>query len=409
MPKLNSLAMKKLTKPGRYGDGGGLWLQVRDAEHRSWLLRYKVDGRERQLGLGPVDLVSLAEAREAALAARKLVFQGVDPIEQRKATKLARRAEAAAALTFQDVAARYIAAHEASWRNEKHRAQWVSTLTTYVYPQFGGRPVALVDTGMVMGVLDGLWQEKPETASRLRGRIESVLDYAKARGWRTDENPARWRGHLENLLPKRSKLARVEHHAAMRWADVGELMARLRLSETITAKALEFTILTAARTGETIGARWSEIDLDAKTWTIPGERMKAGAEHRVPLSDRAVEMLQTLLPFRTSPMSFVFPGAKGGTGLSQMALAMALRRLGYADITVHGFRSTFRDWTSETTGYAREVAEAALAHTVRDKVEAAYRRGDLFEKRRKLMADWAAFCAQPSRAAGEVVAMRAAG
>ncbi len=409
MPKLNSLAMRKLTKPGRYGDGGGLWLQVRDAEHRSWLLRYKVNGRERQLGLGPVDLVSLAEAREAALAARKLVFQGIDPIEQRKATKLARRTEAAAALTFQDVAARYIAAHEASWRNEKHRAQWASTLATYVYPKFGTRPVSLVDTGMVMGVLDGLWQEKPETASRLRGRMESVLDYAKARGWRTGENPARWRGHLENLLPKRSKLARVEHHAAMRWADIGDLMGRLGAAQAVTAQALEFTILTAARTGETIGARWSEIDIDAKTWIIPGERMKAGIEHRVPLPDRAVEIVEALLPIRVSAASFVFPGAKAGTGLSQMALAMGLRRLGYADITVHGFRSTFRDWAAETTGYAREVAEAALAHTVRDKVEAAYRRGDLFEKRRRLMADWATFCGQPRRTAGEVVAMRASG
>jgi integrase len=410
MAKLNTLAMKKLVEPGRYGDGGGLWLQVRSAENRSWLLRYKFDGRERQMGLGPVELVGLAEAREAALAARKLVFQGIDPIDAREAAKAARLAEKASALTFEDVANRYIAAHEASWKNAVHRAQWTSTLNMYVFPAFGARPVAAVETGNVMAVLDGLWQAKPETASRLRGRIEAVLDYAKARGWRTGENPARWRGHLENLLPKRSKVARVEHHAAMRWADIGDFMPKVRASDTIAARALEFTILCATRTSETLGARWREIDLARATWAVPAERMKAGVEHRVPLSDRAVEILTGLLPFRTSPDAFVFPGNKPGASLSQMALAMALRRMGEEEVTVHGFRSTFRDWTSETTSYPREVAEAALAHTVRDRVEAAYRRGDLFEKRRRLMAEWAEHCARPSRAApGEVVAMRAAG
>ena len=407
MPKLNNLTIKRLTRPGRYGDGNGLWLQVRDADRRSWLFRYKIAGRPRQMGLGPFDLVSLAEAREAALEARKLVFRGVDPIEHRNAARTVGQ-EAEPVITFREVAKRYIAAHEAGWRNEKHRWQWNATLEAHCYPVMGARPVAAIDTGMVMRVLDGLWTEKPETATRIRGRIESVLDYAKARGWRTGENPARWKGHLQNLLPRRSKVARVKHHAAMPWPEVGAFMVALRKVESMSAVALDFTILTAARTGETIGARWSEIDLAAKVWTIPAERMKAGQEHRVPLTDAALRILETVLPMRASAASFVFPGMRSGTGLSQMALVMALRRLGHGGVTVHGFRSTFRDWAAERTNYPREVAEAALAHALRDKVEAAYRRSDLFEKRRRLMDEWAAFCAQPMQTGGEVVAMRAA-
>ncbi len=406
MPKLNNLVMRKLTIAGRYGDGNGLWLQVRDAEHRSWLFRYKIGGRARQMGLGPLDLVSLADAREAALEARKLVFRGIDPIAHRDAAKAARQEEQAV-FTFRQVAENYVAAHEKSWRNEKHRYQWGATLKTLCYPVFGDRSVATVDTGLVMRVLDGVWHEKPETASRVRGRIESILDYAKARGWRTGENPARWKGHLENLLPKRSKIAQVKHHAALPWADIGPFMEALRAAEAVSGRALEFTIITAARTGETLGARWSELDLAAQVWTIPAERMKAGQEHRVPLTDRAIQILEGMVPFRTSDTSFVFPGARAGTGLSQMALVMALRRLGHGDITVHGFRSTFRDWAAESTNYPREVAEAALAHTLRDKVEAAYRRSDLFDKRRQLMEEWEAFCARPARVPGEVVAMRA--
>ena len=407
MSKLNVLAMRKLTKPGRYGDGGGLWLQVRSAENRSWLLRYKIDGRPRQMGLGPVELVSLAEAREAAIEARKLVFRGVDPIEHRKAAKEA-RAVAAASLTFEQVAARYITAHEAGWRSDKHAAQWRATLEAYAFPVFGSRSVAAVDVGLVMRAVEPIWRAKPETASRVRGRIESVLDYATARGWRHGDNPARWRGHLENLLPQRSKVARVKHHAALPYAEVGAFLSELRQAEGIGARALEFTILTAARTGETIGATWAEIDLDAKTWTIPGRRMKAGAEHRVPLPERAIEILTALLPFRTGPGAYVFPGGRKGAGLSQMALTMTLRRLGRESVTVHGFRSTFRDWASEATGYPREVAESALAHTLRDKVEAAYRRGDLFEKRRRMMEDWSAYCAMIVPCSGAIVAMRAA-
>ncbi|NPD68932.1 integrase arm-type DNA-binding domain-containing protein [Lichenicola cladoniae] len=399
--------MKKLTLPGRYGDGNGLWLQVRDAHHRSWLLRYKFEGRARQMGLGPVELVTLAEAREAGLEARKLVFKGIDPIDHRKAAKVA-KLEVQAVFTFQQVAERYIAAHEAGWRNEKHRYQWGATLKNLCYPVLGDKPVDQIDTGLVMRILDGLWQEKPETATRVRGRIESILDYAKARGWRAGENPARWKGHLENLLPKRSKVAKVKHHAALPWLEMGSFMEKVRSAEAVSAWALEFTILTAARTGETIGARWSEIDVNAGSWTIPAERMKAGQEHRVPLSGRAIELLEQVTPFRTSDASFVFPGARVATGLSQMALIMTLRRLGHGHITVHGFRSTFRDWAAESTNYPREVAEAALAHTLRDRVEAAYRRSDLFDKRRQLLSEWEAFCARPARMTGDVVPMRAA-
>lgn len=393
MAKLNALAVKKLCRPGRYGDGGrsGLWLQVRSPANKSWLFRYVFDGKPRHMGLGSVDVVSLAEAREAALEARRKVHRGVDPLEERRASKR-ERAAAAPALTFKQCAERYIAAHRAGWRSEVHAAQWPATLAAYAHPVFGDKAVGAIGVGDVMHVLEPIWTVKPETAGRVRGRIEAVLDFAGARGWRSGENPARWRGHLESLLPKRAKVARVVHHPALPWQEIGPFMATLREADGISARALEFTILCAARTGESIGARWSEIDLTARTWTVPGERMKAGKLHRVPLSDRVVEVVTGLLPLRTGPDAPVFPGGRAGAGLSQMALSMALRRLGRADITVHGFRSSFRDWVGETTAYPREMAEAALAHTVQG-VEAAYARGDLLERRRRLMQDWADFCA----------------
>ena len=301
----------------------------------------------------------------------------------------------------------YIAAHEASWRNAKHRQQWRNTLDTYADPILGKLPVAQVEVGDVMRVLEPLWREKTETASRLRGRIESVLDYATARGWRSGENPARWRGHLDNLLPARSKVAKVEHHAALPWREIGAFMAALAEEEGVSALALRFAILTAARTGEVIGARWSEIDMQAAVWTVPADRMKAAREHRVPLSDAALDVLREVAKLRTEPEAdgFVFPGGKAGKPLSSMALLMLLRRMERGDLTAHGFRSTFRDWCAEATNYPREVAEAALAHTLRDKTEAAYQRGDLMEKRRRLMAEWATFCARPAPA-GEVVPLR---
>ena len=409
MAKLTVFGMRKLVEPGRYGDGNGLWLQVRGPEQRSWLLRYKWNGRERQMGLGPTNVVTLAEAREAALEARRLVFRGIDPIEERSAREAKLKAEQAAAVSFEDCAKGYISAHASAWRNEKHKAQWAATLATYAYPEIGTKAVGTITADDVVRVLEPIWQDKTETASRLRGRIEVVLDHAKARGWRAGENPAKWKGNLSHRLAKPSAVAQVEHHAALPWQQAGDFVIKLQKVEAVTARALEFVILTASRTNEVLGARWSEFDLDEKVWTVPAERMKNKREHRVPLTDRSVEILTGLLPLRSSPDGFVFPGARPGSGLSQMSLAMLLRRLGYAEITVHGFRSTFRDWVSESTSYPDEIAEMALAHTIKNKVERAYRRGDLFEKRRRLMADWAGYCAQPSRKAGEVVAIRAVG
>jgi integrase len=405
MSKLNAARLRTLTKPGTYGDGGALYLQVRGPENRSWLYRFKLHGKAHLMGLGTVDDVSLAEARDAAAAARKLVKQGVNPIDQRRAARAEGAAQAS--VTFTQVAEAYIAAHERSWRNAKHRQQWRNTLDTYADPILGKLSVAQVKVGDVMRVLEPLWHAKTETASRLRGRIEAVLDYATARGWRAGENPARWRGHLDNLLPARSKVARVEHHAALPWREIGAFMAALAEEEGISALALRLAILTAARTGEVIGARWSEFDVGNAVWTVPASRMKAAREHRVPLSEGALAMLREMAKLRTNPKvdGFVFPGGKPGKPLSSMALLMLLRRMGRGGLTAHGFRSTFRDWCAEATNYPREIAEAALAHTLRDKTEAAYQRGDLMEKRRRLMADWAAYCARRAPA-GQVVPLR---
>ena len=400
--KLTAVKVRALTAPGRYGDGRGLWLQVRDAQRRSWLFRFKLHGRERAMGLGAVEDVSLADAREQADVCRKLLRQGIDPIEHRIAERAAKVA-VTRGITFREVADRYIEAHKAGWRNAKHADQWRSTLATYAFPVFGDTPVAAVDTGAVMRVLEPIWSKKTETASRLRGRIESVLDYAAARGWRQGENPARWRGHLQKLLPARAKVQRVEHHAALPWRQMGPFMATLREQDGVAARALEFAILTAARTGEVIGARWEELDGDV--WTVPGERMKAGREHRVPLSPAALAVVTAMESARGLAGNFVFPGGKKDKPLSSMALLMLLRRMGRGDLTVHGFRSTFREWAAEATGYPREVGEMALAHVNKDKVEAAYQRGDLFEKRRRLMTDWAEFCDRCAVPA-EVVALQ---
>lgn len=408
--KLSAKLVQSLSKPGRYGDGRGLWLQVTAPKaedkrpSKSWLLRYTLHGRAREMGLGPLDLVSLAEARDRAKAARKLLLDGVDPIEVRRQQRAEARLQAAQGVTFEECATRYIAAHESSWRNEKHRAQWSSTLTTYAFPVLGSLPVAAIDTGLVLKVLEPIWTEKPETASRLRGRIETVLDWATVRTYRAGPNPARWKGHLAKLLPSKSKVAKVKHHSALPYDQIGAFMAALRQQIGYSARALEFTILTAARTGEVIGAKWSEVDLDGQVWTVPAERMKAGREHRVPLSPRAVEILKAL---PRDEGDFVFPGGKKGKPLSQMALLATLRRMGRGDLTTHGFRSTFRDWVSEQTAYPHEAAEMALAHTVSDKVEAAYRRGDLLQKRQRMMADWAIYCGKvPAGEGGAVVPIR---
>jgi integrase len=407
MARLNTAKLRTLTKPGTYGDGAGLYLQVRGPSQRSWVFRFKIGGQGHLMGLGAHPEVGLAEARDAATAARRAVRGGVNPIDQRKAER-ADVAARAGLNTFSEVAQAYIQSHGDGWRNAKHRAQWVNTLETYAAPIIGKLPVAQVDVGAVMRVLEPIWREKPETASRLRGRIEATLDYAAARGWRTGDNPARWRGHIQNLLPARAKLARVAHHPALPWREMGAFMAMLRDQDGAAALALEFVILTAARTSEVLGARWCEMDIHAGVWSVPGERMKAGREHRVPLSPAALNVLgraAKLLATRDKGDAFVFPGRSAGKGLSSMALLMLLRRSERGDLTSHGFRSSFRDWCAEATNYPRELAEAALAHVIRDKTEAAYQRGDLLEKRRRLMEDWAGFCARPAVPAGKVVAL----
>lgn len=404
---LSPIFISKTKTPGLYADGGGLYLQVSESRAvarkvvKSWLFRFKLAGRARAMGLGSVDTFSLAEVREKARECRKLLDDKIDPIEARNAQRSRQALDAAKSLTFAQCAATYIDAHRKGWRNAKHADQWKNTLATYADPVLGALPVQAVDTGLVMKVLEPIWHEKTETATRLRGRIESILDWAKTREYRTGDNPARWRGHLENLLPARSKVQAVEHHAALPYSEIGDFMAKLREQEGIAALALEFVILTAARTGEAIGATCSELDLDGKLWTVPAERMKAGREHRVPLSPRTVKLLEELREIRTG--EFVFPGRQATKPLSNMAMLALLKRMGRADLTAHGFRSTFRDWCAEQTNYPHELAEMALAHSVADKVEAAYRRGDLFEKRRRLMADWARFCQQPAQSQGRKV------
>jgi integrase len=401
MAKLSAVKVARITKPGMYSDGGGLYLQVSTLGGRSWIFMYKTNGREREMGLGPLHTISLSEARQKAMECRKLRLEGIDPIDARRATRDQVRLETAKAMTFKACAEKYIEAHGAGWRNAKHGDQWTNTLATYAYPVFGGMPVQAVDVGLITKVLEPIWTTKTETASRVRGRIESVLDWATARGYRRGDNPARWRGHLENLLPARSKVQKVEHHAALAYGEIGGFMASLQGQDGVAAEALKFTILTAARTGETIGARREEINDDATVWTVPAKRMKVDKrEHRVPLSPAARAIAKRMLESHKG--EFLFPGGKMKKPLSNMAMAALLDRMGRDDITVHGFRSTFRDWAAEMTNFPREVAEMALAHVVDDKVEAAYRRGDLFEKRRRLMEAWAAYCAQAA-AVGKVV------
>jgi integrase len=387
--RLSAVMLKKLG-PGLHGDGLNLWLQVTPQGNRSWLLRYYRGGKARAMGLGPLHTVSLAEAREKALAARKLLLAELDPIEERDKARTAARLNAAKAITFKTAAERYIAAHQAAWRNEKHGAQWMATLETYAHPIIGDLPVADIDVGHVMKILEPIWSKKTETASRVRGRVENILDWATARGFRVGDNPARWRGHLDKLLPARSKVRTVEHFPAMRYRDAPAFMRELQGREGVSALALAFTILTAARTGEVVGARWAEIELEDAVWTVPATRMKAGREHRAPLAAATVALLEHVPRVRAVP--FVFPGARHGRPLSSMAMLELLRGM-RPGLSVHGFRSSFRDWSAAETNHPREVCEAALAHTISDKVEAAYRRGDLLERRRALMADWAAFCA----------------
>jgi integrase len=345
------------------------------------------------MGLGSLHTLSLAEARERARLQRQVRLDGKDPLTVRRAVRNAAAIAAAKAITFRACAEAYIESHKAGWRNPKHVAQWRQSLTKHVFPTIGPLSVSTIDLVLTLKVIEPLWAMKPETASRVRGRIEAVLDWAKTRGYRDGENPARWRGHLENLLPRKSKVAPVAHFAALPYAEIGAFMGDLRKSNGVGAHALEFAILTATRTNEVLGARWNEIDTANRVWTIPGARMKAGREHRVPLSAAATAIIDKMADRRES--DFVFPSARGNRPLSSETMKRALEAMKRTNITVHGFRSTFSDWCAERTAFPADVREMALAHAVGDKVEAAYRRGDLFEKRRQLAEAWAKYCSQP--------------
>lgn len=389
--------------PGYYPDGDGLYLQVSGSGSKSWIYRYTLAGKSREMGLGSLAVLSLADARDRRDEWRRLKASGVDPIEARRQQQAAERVRVAKSVTFRQAADKYIAAHRADWKNEVHAAQWPSTLERYAYPKLGDLPVSEIDTALVVEVLEPIWTTKPETANRLRGRIEAILDAAKALGQRDGENPARWRGHLKLLMAKRPRVRR--HHAALPYADMPEFMDELRRLEDLAARALEFTILTSARTTETLKARPEEFDLQARLWTVPAERMKAGRVHRVPLGDRAVEILEALAPARTGTKPYVFPGRRADAQLSNMAMAKVLERM-KRSVTVHGFRSTFKDWARERTNFANEVSEAALAHVIGDETQEAYARGDLFDKRRKLMMAWERYCTEAKKISA-VIAIRA--
>ncbi|WP_371423293.1 tyrosine-type recombinase/integrase [Tardiphaga sp.] len=414
--KLSALFLRKDLAPGLYSDGGGLYLQVSQQKTKAWIFRYTRTGVHRKMGLGPVSVkaddkrITLADARQKATAARSLLIDGIDPIDQRDAKRAVEAAERAKVVTFRTCAEKCIAARAPGWKSAKHADQWRSTLETYAYPFIGHLAVGVVDTGLVLKILEQtetdepdaptFWASKTETASRVRGRIETVLDWAKARELRDGENPARWRGHLDQILPSKSSVAPVEHHKALPYADIPAFMADLRAMNSMSARALEFTILTAVRTSDTIEGFRAELDLPAKTWTIPRARIKGKkgvrkSDHVVPLCDRACQLLTDA----TSTSGLLFPGSDDNTPLSNMAMLELLQGMGYdPDLTVHGFRSTFKDWCAETTDYPNELSEMALAHTVSDKVERAYRRGSMREKRKQLMADWAAYCGSATNA-----------
>lgn len=401
LQRLTALGVSKLTKPGLYGDGGGLTLQITKSGAKSWLFRFMREGKAHAMGIGPTHAVSLAEARQKAQEARKQLVDGVNPLSAKKHAKAAAQLAKARAMTFDQCAESYIKAQQAGWKSPKHLEQWKNTLKTYASPKFGNLPVADVDTALVVKCLSPIWEQKPETASRLRGRIESVLDWATTSHYRSGENPARWKGHLENLLANLSKASRIKHHPALPWQHMGPFMDALQAHDGISALALEFVILTACRSGEARGAVWAEFDVPAKVWTIPAARMKADREHQIPLSDATLAVLAKVP--QSDKSDVVFAGTKT-QALSDMSLTAVIRRMNdelppkWVDdkgrtITVHGFRSSFRMWAAEATNYPREVAEHALAHQLPDAVERAYQRGSLFTKRVEMMRDWAGYCA----------------
>jgi integrase len=404
--KLNVRKIAALKDPGRYGDGGGLWLQVSRWGTKAWVFQFvsptqtKIDanpkskrhgqevGRVRQFGLGPLATVSLAEARVEADKARKLVRDGIDPVDAKGAKRQAQQVQQARSVTLKKCAEEYLERHRSSWRSIKHAGQWARTLAAYAYPVIGNVSVAQIDSALINKVLEPIWSAKPETANRVRGRLEKILDFAKVRGYRDGENPARWRGHLDKVWPATAKVRAVTHYAALPYDEIGPFFAKLRAREDTAARALEFTILTAARTGEIIRATWDEIDLTNKTWTVPASRMKANKEHRVPLSDRALAILRGLP--REPGNDHVFIGGRAGMPLPHIAMLAVLRDL-RPGLTVHGFRSSFSDWAHELTAHSNHTIELSLAHSIGAAAERAYRRGDMFEKRRQLMQEWARY------------------
>ena len=381
--RLSARTVSTLRTVGRHSDGNGLYLRISDDGGKRWVFRYRWGDKIQDKGLGSATTVSLKEARDAAELARKQLQAGINPVANKRA-----EASRAQGKFFAECASNYIAFNESGWKNEKHRDQWKSTLATYADPVIGKVAIDQITVDHLIKILEPIWKTKTETASRVRGRIEAVLDWAAARGFRSSENPARWRGHLDKVFPAIRKVSKVVHHPALPFAEMPTFMAELRRREGTSAIALEFAILTAARTGEVIGATRSEFDLDNKLWTIPAERMKAGVEFRQPMSDRAVAIIKSL----AEKTAYVFPGLDIKKPLSNMSLLAVLSRMGRSDLTTHGFRSTFRDWAAETTEFPNELVEMALAHTIRNKAEAAYRRGDLLERRRVLMDAWSSYC-----------------
>ena len=386
--KLTTKTINSLKNPGYYSDGNGLYLQISKSLTKSWLFIYKRDGKKFEIGLGSLNTETLVEAREKAQDYKKLLASGINPLTEKRKNEQERLLANALSMTFEQCVTSYFELNKHAWKNTKHASQWLNTLTQYCNPIIGNLAIEDIDTALVTKCLEPIWITKNETASRLRGRIEQVLSWATVKKYRTGENPARWKGHLDQILPKPSKVQTAKHYPALPFVEITSFMKQLKRQDGIAAKCLEFTILCAARTNEAIGATWDEIDIDAKIWTIPAERMKAEKEHRVPLSDRSIDLLKEMQSFITN--DFVFPSAK--KGLSNMAMLKLLKRMDRQNITVHGFRSSFRDWAAELTEYPNFVVEMSLAHTIKNQAEAAYRRGDLLEKRFRLMNDWDRFC-----------------
>jgi integrase len=399
--RLTALKVKRAKGPGMYADGGSLYLRIAEGGSRQWIFRYVANGRMRDMGIGPVHTLTLQEARERAIEARKLRLDGIDPIDHKRAQRASGVAAAAKQMTFKQCAEGFIKDNEAEWTNPKHRLEWRVTLGKYVFPKLGSLPVEAIDTPLVLSVIKPLWERVPVTAKRVLGRIENVLGWASVHHCRSGDNPARWRGHLEHALPAVSKVAKVEHFSALPYAEISAFMGTLRKDTSVAARCLEFIALTATRLSEAISATWAEIDFDNRVWTVPAARMKAGKEHRVPLSDAAVAALKAMQAIRQS--GFIFPGRDGGP-IADNTVWRAAKKAG--GTTVHGLRSTFRDWSAEHTSFPREVCEMALAYAIPNAVEAAYRRGDLFEKRRKLMDAWAAYCGK-LQGGGNLVPIRA--